>query len=243
LVKQSAQQHHQEDQSPEINPLSDEKIVADLLLRGWNKSLEIVNEAVQHNSRSGVRDPERFTSSFLDYTPMDVKKKKNWLASCINNKTGTPYTLDSLISAQIISEEERQLFGELPLPRRELVSMYRVQSPDKSEWLVRDEMWYGLNKSAGTVSISTSDLDYGRHISVTREFVDKDPAKGSEQTLVKIIGDSKQWYTADKVYLTPFSASAVQQALKNAGPPITQKDLHDKISLGLIREGVTNPRE
>jgi hypothetical protein len=105
LVKQSAQQHHQEDQSPEINPLSDEKIVADLLLRGWNKSLEIVNEAVQHNSRSGVRDPERFTSSFLDYTPMDVKKKKNWLASCINNKTGTPYTLDSLIAAQIISEE------------------------------------------------------------------------------------------------------------------------------------------
>jgi hypothetical protein len=240
LVKQSAQQH-QEDQSPEINRLTGEKIGVDLLLCGWNKTLEAVNEAVQHNLRSGVKDPERFVS-FLDTTPMDIKKKKNWLASCINNKTGTPYTLDSLIAAQIISEEERQLFGELPLPRRELVSMYRVQSPDKSEHLVRGEIWYGLNKSAGIVSITTPDLDYGRRISVTREFVDMGGTKSGEQTLVKIIGDSKEWYTADKVYLTPFSEAVVKQALKNAGPPVTQKDLHGKISLGLIREGVTNPR-
>jgi hypothetical protein len=72
LVKQStsAQQHHQEDQSPEINLLVGEKIGADLLLRGWNKTLETVNEAVQHNLRSGVKDPRRFVA-FLDTTPMD----------------------------------------------------------------------------------------------------------------------------------------------------------------------------
>jgi hypothetical protein len=121
--------------------------------------------------------------------------------------------------------------------------MYRVQSPDKSEWLVRGEMWFGLNKSGGIVSITTSDLEYARSVTVTREFADKDPTnRGGEQTLVKITGDSKEWYTADKVYLTPFSRATVPQALKNAGPSVTQKDLRGKISLGLIREGVTNPR-
>jgi hypothetical protein len=74
-----------------------------------------------------------------------------------------------------------------------------VSCADKSEWLVRGEMWFGLNKSGGIVSITTSDLDYARLVTVTREFVDKDPTnRGGEQTLVKIIGDSKEWYTADK---------------------------------------------
>ena len=131
MVKQpSAQQHHQEDQShEETNPLVGETIGESLLLRGWNKTLEIVNEAVQHNLRSGVKDPQRYVA-FFDTVPMDVKSKKNWLASCINNKTGTPYTLDTLIAAQVLSESERSVFGELPLPRRELISMYRVQLPD-----------------------------------------------------------------------------------------------------------------
>ena len=43
-------QEHQEEQSLE-NPLVGEKIGAELLLRGWNKSLETVNEAREHNLR------------------------------------------------------------------------------------------------------------------------------------------------------------------------------------------------
>ena len=104
------------------------------------------------------------------------------------------------------------------------------------EYLSRVECWYGLNKSAGVITIAYDDIDFTRRITVTREFVDKDPTiKGGEQVLVKIVGDSNQWLTAEKIYLTPFSASTVQQAMINASP-ISDKTLRG-ISLVLIREG------
>jgi len=111
MVKQSAQQHNQEQPQEEVNSFIGEKIGADLLLRGWNKTLEIVNEAIQHNLRSGVRDPERFVAFLNTATPMDIKSKQNWLKACLNPRTGTPYTLDTLVASQTISESERSVFG------------------------------------------------------------------------------------------------------------------------------------
>lgn len=234
MVKQQSTQHQNQE---ETNPLLGEKIGADLLLRGWNMALEVVNEAIQHNSRSGVRYPERFTSVFFDHMePMEIKKKRNWLAACINIKSGTPYTLDSLLNANVISEEEKELFGDLPLPRRELVSLHRIQAPNKVEYLSRTEHWYGLNKSAGVITMAVPDLDFTKRITVDREYVDKDPeTKSGGQVLVKIVGDSNQWIMAEKIYLTPFSKTTVQQAMINA-IPITDKTIRG-VSLVLKREG------
>ena len=230
-LSQSAQ-HTQE----ETNPLLSEKIGADLLLRGWNMALQVVNEAIEHNRKSGVRQPERFTAAFFDHMePMEVKKKNNWLKACLNIKTNNPYTLDSLESANIISEEEKELFGKLPLPRREIISLHRIQAPNKVEYLSRTEKWFGLNKSAGIVTMAVPDLDFTRRIEVTREYVDKDPEKGGGQVLVKIVGDSNQWIQAEKIYLTPFSKTTVEQAFKNA-IPTTDKTLRG-MSFVLIREG------
>lgn len=232
--KQSQSAKHTQE---ETNPLLGEKIGADLLLRGWNMALEVVNEAIEHNRKSGVRQPERFTAAFFDHMePMEIKKKNKWLKACINLKTNTPYTLDSLLNAQVISEEEKELFGELPLPRRELVSLQRIQAPNKVEYLSRTERWYGLNRSAGIVTISVPDLDFTRRIAVDREYVDKDPERGGgEQVLVKVVGDSNQWIQAEKIWLTPFSPSTVQQTFKNS-IPTTDKTLRG-ISFALIREG------
>lgn len=234
--KQSTSTQHQESES-EVNPLVGEKIGADLLLRGWNMALEVVNQARDHNLKSGVKYPERFTSAFFDHMePMEIRKKNNWLKACINSKSNTPYTLDSLINAQILSEEEKELFGELPLPRRELVSLHRIQGANKVEYLSRVEQWIGLNKSAGTVSIAV-EPDYTKRITVDRMYVDRDPETPGVggQVLVKVVGDSNQWIQAEKIYLTPFSPSTVQQAMINA-IPTTDKTLRG-ISLVLIREG------
>jgi hypothetical protein len=240
LVKQLQPQHQDNE---EVNPLVGEKIGADLLLRDWDMALDVVNRAIEHNKKSGARYHERFTVAFFDHMePMEIRKKKNWLNACTNSKTNTPYTLDSLINAQIVSEDERELFGDLPLPRRELIRLVRVQLPtDKSEWLLRGERWYGLNKSAGIVTISVYDLDYTRRISVTREYADRDPERPGNQVLVQMVGDSKQWITAERIYLTPFNKETVQQAMINAGPP-TEKSLRGRIHLILDREGTPNPK-
>jgi hypothetical protein len=212
------------------------------LLRGWNKTLEIVNGAIEHNKKSGVLQPDRFVS-FLDTKPMNIKKKENWIAQCTNIKTGQLYTLDNLIAANVISDNERHLFGELPLPRRELISIYRVQLADKSEWLQRFEQWFGLSKSASVVTISVEDLDYYRDIMMEQNFIDKDPSNpGGAQAHVQMIGEFYQYFINPKVYTTPFSKTTVEQALVNALPPLTQKSFFGKISLGLKREGVLNER-
>ena len=245
MVKQSTQQHHHQEDQPqnqEVNPLADERIGESLLLKSWNMALQVVNDAVQHNIKSGVKFPKRFTSAWYDpMEPMQIRKYKNWLKACVNAKTNTPYTLDSLIAAQILSESEREVFGELPLPRRELVSLWRIQVQNKTEYLVRTEKWIGLNKSGGVISISVDGtLDLTRRIQVHREFVPKDPQNpGGEQVLIHKVEDSNQWLTAPKIYLTLFSPDTVQQALKNA-IPTTDSTLRGT-SLILIRDGAPSP--
>jgi hypothetical protein len=54
-----------------------------------------------------------------------------------------------------------------------------------------------------------------------------------------VVGDSNQWLTAEKIYLTPFTKETVQQALQNA-IPTTDKTLRG-ISLVLIRDGAPHP--
>lgn len=218
----------QSQSAQETNPLVGEKIGRDLLLRGWDLAVSVVNQARERNLKSGVKDPERFTAAFFDHMePMEIRKRKNWLAACINIRTNTPYTLDSLISANVIAEEEKELFGDLPLPRRELVSLHRIQAQNKVEYLSRVERWFGLNKSAGVITIPV-EPDYTRRITVDRMYVDRDPERPGTgtQVIVKVVGDSNQWIQAEK---------NVSQAFRNA-IPTTDKTLRG-VSFTLIREG------
>lgn len=235
--KQSQSQSAQHQNEEEPNPLVGESIGESLLLRGWNMAVEVVNQAREHNLKSGVKDPERFTAAFFaNMVPMEIKKGQNWLAACINIRTKVPYTLDSLIGANVIAEEEKDLFGEYPLPRRELVSLHRIQAQNKVEYLSRVERWYGLNKSAGVITIPV-EPDYTKRIAVERMYVDKDPERPGTgtQVIVKVVGDSNQWIQAEKIWLTPFNSSTVTQAFKNA-IPTTDATLRG-VGLILIREG------
>lgn len=128
------------------------------------------------------------------------------------------------------------MFGDLPLPRREIISLHRIQAQNKIEYLSRTERWYGLNKSAGVITMAVPDLDYTKRITVDREYVDKDPeTKSGGQVLIKRIGDSNQWIMAEKIWLTPFSKTTVDQAFRNA-IPTPDKTLRG-VSLVLIRDG------
>lgn len=46
----------------------------------------------------------------------------------------------------------------------ELVSMHRIQASNKMEYLSRVERWYGLNKSAGVITIAYDDIDFTRMV-------------------------------------------------------------------------------
>lgn len=62
-------------QTPTPQQLTPEPISQELLLRGWNKTLENVNEAARINKESGVLQPERFID-FPGHEPMKYQKEK-----------------------------------------------------------------------------------------------------------------------------------------------------------------------
>jgi hypothetical protein len=79
-------QPQQEQQTEEGYSIASEEISESLLLRCWNKAVEQVNEAVRINKESGVRYPDMYVAYYDEMGPMDMLKKKRWLASTINPK-------------------------------------------------------------------------------------------------------------------------------------------------------------
>jgi hypothetical protein len=233
---------HQEQQSEEIGySVANEEISESLLLRCWNKTLEPVYEAIAVNKESGAKYHERFVN-YLDELPMDVKQKKRWLASVINPKTGDYYTLDQLIAAGKISAAEKKLYGDKPLPRRELTQLLRYQTDDGREWLVRTEIWYGLNISGAVVSISVNNLDFAKQVVPRAESTPQDPTvQGSPEVKILQIGRPLPSYeTANKLWLTPFTKENLLSALQKASKPSDPR-LHGHISLSISKDGAHNP--
>jgi hypothetical protein len=174
--------------------------------------------------------------------PMDVKQKKRWLASVINPKTGDYYTLDQLQAAGKISNAEKKLYGDKPLPRRELTQLLRYQTDDNKEWMVRTEIWYGLNISGAVVSISVNNLDFAKQVVPRAESTPQDPTiQGSPEVKILKIGNCLPSYeTANKVWLTPFSKENLLAALQKASKPSDPR-LHGHISLTIHKDGAHNP--
>src|ERR671920_480456 len=86
VAKTQAQSQEQPDNQE--YSVANEEIGEPLLLRCWNGVVDQVSEAITVNRNSGVRYPDMYISYYDEMGPMDVLKKKRWLASTI---TGRPY--------------------------------------------------------------------------------------------------------------------------------------------------------
>jgi hypothetical protein len=238
LVKSQTQQQEQ-DQEQEYS-VANEEIGEELLLRCWNTTIIPVNQAIAVNKESGAKYPGLYINYFDETQPADIKQKRRWLAASINKKTGAFHTLDQLLSAGKISEVEKKLFGDKTFPRREISQIFRHQTDDKREWIMRFERWYGLSADAGIVTISVNDMDYARRVSIEPESVPQDPSvQGSPHVKVLKIGTCLPgYYGAPKIYLTPFTKENVLAAMQKAQP---SEELHGKVSFILSKDNAHNP--
>jgi hypothetical protein len=238
LVKSQTQQQEQ-DQEQEYS-VANEEIGEELLLRCWNTTIIPVNQAIAVNKESGAKYPGLYINYFDETQPADIKQKRRWLAASINKKTGAFHTLDQLLSAGKISEVEKKLFGDKTFPRREISQIFRHQTDDKREWILRFERWYGLTADAGIVTISVNDMDYARRVSIEPESVPQDPSvQGSPHVKVLKIGTCLPgYYGAQKIYLTPFTKENVLAAMQKAQP---SEELHGQVSLVLSKDNAHNP--
>jgi hypothetical protein len=179
-VKSQTQQQKSQEQESEYL-VANEEIGEELLLRCWNKAVEQVNAAIKINKESGVRYPDLYVSYYDEMGPMDVLQKKRWLASTTNPKTGQWNTLTGLQAAGVVSDAELKFF-QGQLPRRELNSMYRHQTPDKREFLIRFERWYGLTVAGGVVTVSANNIDITKKVHFEPDFVPIDPQQSGGAT-------------------------------------------------------------
>jgi hypothetical protein len=239
LVKSHTQQQEQEGEGREYS-ISNEEIGEELLLRCWNTAIIPVNQAITVNKESGAKYPELYINYFDESQPADIKQKRRWLAASINKKTGAFHTLDQLLAAGKISEVEKKLFGDKIFPRREISQIFRHQTDDKREWIMRFERWYGLTADAGIVPISVNDMDYARRVSIEPDSVPQDPSlQGSPHVKVLKIGTCLPgYYGAQKIYLTPFTKENILAAMLKAQP---SEELHGQVSLILSRDNAHNP--
>jgi hypothetical protein len=207
LVKEQEQEQEQE------YLVANEQIGEALLLRCWNKTVEQVNEAIRINKESGVRYPDMYVSFYDEMGPMDVLKKKRWLASTINPKTGEFHTLEQLKAAGVISDAELKFF-QGPFPRRELIDMTRHQTHDKREFLIRFEHWEGLTASGSIVTVSANNLDFTKRVQFEPDIASIDPEQPAR--VVRVGKCMPGYETAQKIYLTPFTKENVEAAMQKA---------------------------
>jgi hypothetical protein len=224
---------------PQEYLVANEEIGEELLLRCWNKAVEQVNAAIKINKESSIRYPDMYVSYYDEMGPMDVLKKKRWLAATINPKTGEFHTLEQLMSAGVISDAEIKFF-QGPLPRRELVGMTRHQTYDKKEFLVRSERFFGLSASGSVLTISADNIDFTKKVGFEPDIVPIDPEqpKGATARIVKVGRCMPGYETAEKIFLTPFTKDNIAAAMQKAQ---RSSETHGQISLAISRDGASNP--
>lgn len=218
-----------------------EGMSAELLLKSWNKTLEIVEECRRINAASGVRDPDQYVEALdIGGLPMGVQKYNLFIEKCISKKSGKPHTLESLINSNVISEEERQYYPLEPVGR-ELLSMSRVQAVDKSEWLVKFEKWNGLDGESGApYSITVDSLDFYKKIPVEYTTVPIDPTRKSKEVRVARIARILPGFEGlRRTYTTPFNLENVNTSIRDAQKPTSDPTIA-KTALYLVRDMVTN---
>ena len=130
---------------------------------------------------------ESINDIYVDYEePMQKKKRLRFLEN-VTNRNGSFRTLENLVSAGTISEQELKYFPEEKLPRRIVSQIHRIKTQSGKEYIIRVEQWKGVGKSG---SIITCPVTLGSYVepSYTTEFqpIDKDNPNGPVVRVAKL---------------------------------------------------------
>ena len=64
--------------------------------------------------------------------------------------------------------------------------MKRFQESDKSDWLSRKEMWYGIVSAGSIKNVYVNTLDFIKLIRPTFAFVDADPTRSTRNAMLDL---------------------------------------------------------
>ena len=101
---------------------------------------------------------ESINDIYVDYEePMQKKKRLRFLEN-VTNRNGSFRTLENLVSAGTISEQELKYFPEEKLPRRIVSQIHRIKTQSGKEYIIRVEQWKGVGKSGSIITCPTSTI-------------------------------------------------------------------------------------
>ena len=234
---QSRTQHSQSQQ--EGHKVADEVLDESLILHCWKGVEDQVNRVREFNRSQNVPNVDNYIGYVYDgiAEPSTVKQKRRWLNTTRHQKSGKWITVNSLVDSGRISDVEKDLFGDQPIPRIELLSMTRVRTRDNKEYLMRNMRAYGLSEIGVLVTLPLNDCDFTRKVPVSPTT-----AKLQDGTDVKVlqVGSGEFSYeTSPKIYTTPWNKENVLAALEKY-PPSEDNDLHGKISYTFKKDGIPN---
>jgi hypothetical protein len=221
----------------------------DLLLKRYRIVESVIEEARKFNSDHGIDDATSKANAVFTKTNQQ-KKFERFLKQCVNPTTNKFYTMEFLKAKQIVSGIDSQYDGR-QYPRREMFQLYRIKE-QSGEYLMRREMWYGLNVEGKELSMYVETLDDHRELQI--EYVKEenhnqvrymgvdDDVPGYGKTIAKV-RNTNMIYTDQEegklVYDTIFSQEAVDEALKHARGKIN--DHNNGLSLGFI-DGISGSK-
>jgi hypothetical protein len=158
--------------------------------------------------------------------------------------------MEFLKAKQMVSGIDSPYDG-IQYPRREMFQLYRIKE-QSGEYLMRREMWYGLNVEGKELSMYVETLDDHRELQI--EYVKEenpnqvrymgvdDDVSGYGKTIAKV-RNTNMIYTDQEegrlVYDTPFSEEAVKEAIQHARGAIN--DHNNGLSLGFI-DGISGSK-
>lgn len=214
----------------------------DLLLKRYRIVESVIEEARKFNRDHGVDDD--ISRANIIFTKTNRQKEyERFLKQCVNPSTNKFYTMEYLKAKQMVSGIDSPYDGR-QYPRREMFQLYR-RKEQSGEYLMRREMWYGLNVEGQELNIYVETLDDHRDLQIQyvkeenpnqiRYMGKDDDVPGYGKTIAKVRNTNIIYTDQEEgtlVYDTPFSEQAVMEAVKNARGAIN--DHNNGCSLGFI---------
>jgi hypothetical protein len=207
-----------EDQEPEIK-------YEDMLLKRFRIVESVIEEARKYNREHGI--DEQTSNANVVFTKTNKQKSyERWLKQCINPDTNQFYTMEFLKAKKIVARIDSPYDG-IQYPRREMFQLYRIKN-QSGEYLMRREMWWGLDITGKETNIYVETLDDHRDVQIEypkleepnqTRYMGDDDVPGYGKTLAKV-RNTNLIYTHQEegriVYDTPFTEAAVLEAVKFA---------------------------
>jgi hypothetical protein len=223
---------------------------AELLLRRFRKAEEVFEKARSFNRSKGY--DEQLSKAYIRYEkPFQQRIYERWLAQVTNPDTGQFNTMKMLKTAGIVARGESE-FDNKTYPRIELFQLHRIKTHSGQEYLRRVMMWYGLSQKGTEISRFVNDIDVEiipaisyvpleDSIQVGR-MAEEESYRYGKRTIAKVENDNGIYSgieTGKTIFITPFTAEAVQEAIKYARGSFD--DHYNGCTLELIDENKQHP--